>query len=72
MFRRLESTLPDDFDFPTDLEGLGYFINEHDQIRMICDPSQGFHYFISRNDRYVERQKEAMNGMLELYQIYPR
>jgi hypothetical protein len=29
---------------------------------MISDPKQGFHYFISKNDRYVEMQREAMNG----------
>ena len=29
---------------------------------MIDNPSQRFHYFISKNERYVEMQKEAMNG----------
>jgi hypothetical protein len=82
MFRRLKSSLPKDFEFLADLEGLGqalryipdtgtiliirlrYFINEDDQIRMIKDPSQNFHYFISKNERCLEMQREAMNGRL--------
>jgi hypothetical protein len=66
MFRRLESSLPGDFEFPTDLKGLGYFVNENDQIRMIKDPNQSFHFFISKNERYMQRHREAMDGKTRL------
>ena len=60
MYRRLESSLPPDFDIPPDLESMGYFINENDQIRMIDDPDEPFNFFASKNERYVEMNKEAM------------
>ena len=68
MFRRLESSLPPDFIFPSDLKGLGYFITDKDEIRMINDPERPFHYHASKNQRFVEMQKEAMNG--EFNQAY--
>lgn len=61
MFRLLESALPPDPVYPADLKELGYLINEHDQIRSIKDPNQGFHYHISRNERHVNVHREAMN-----------
>ncbi|MCJ1383649.1 hypothetical protein MMC17_006763 [Xylographa soralifera] len=66
MFRRVESSLPKDFHFPADLEGLGYNINDTDQIRSIEKPDQEFHYFISKNERCVEMQREAMNSIATL------
>ncbi|KAI9825982.1 MAG: hypothetical protein M1819_007483 [Sarea resinae] len=61
MFRRVSGSLPPDFEFPETLEGLGYFINDKDQIKQIADPSEDFDYFVSKNDRYNERHREAMN-----------
>ncbi|MCJ1400094.1 hypothetical protein MMC11_003297 [Xylographa trunciseda] len=66
MFRRIESSLPKDFHFPADLEGLGYKINDKDQIRSIEVPDREFHYFISKNERCVEMQREAMNSTTSL------
>ena len=40
------------------------FINEQDLPRNIENPDQPFHYWISTNDRYVERHKEAFTGIL--------
>jgi len=62
MYRRLESSLPPDFTFANDLKGMGYFVNDNDQIRMIDDPEQPFHYHASKNERYVEMQKAAYDG----------
>ncbi|MCJ1423004.1 hypothetical protein MMC29_000885, partial [Sticta canariensis] len=61
MFRRLSSSLPKDPEFPADLEALGYFVNEKDQIRFIKRPDQEFNFFISKNERVCETQREAMN-----------
>ncbi|XXH05933.1 hypothetical protein Hte_012376 [Hypoxylon texense] len=65
MFRRLWSGLPADPDFPADLEKLGYFINEDDEIRSIENPNNYFKYFISRNSRWNDRQRFAMNQALQ-------
>lgn len=63
MFRRLPQTLPPDPLFPTDsLESLGYFVNEHDQIRQIKVPSNKFQYKINANDRVNQVYKWATNG----------
>ncbi|KAE8356564.1 Arb2 domain-containing protein [Aspergillus coremiiformis] len=59
VFRRED--LPVDPEFPADLQKLGYFINDKDQIRKISDPAQEFQYKINRNARYNELQREAMN-----------
>jgi hypothetical protein len=64
MFRRLPHTLPPDPVFPADLEKLGFFINEHDQIRMIKKPTQKYKYQINKNDRINELYKQANNGWL--------
>ena len=39
-----------------------YFVNDKDQIRQIDAPEKRFHYFISKNERYVQMHREAMNG----------
>ncbi|KAL9129616.1 MAG: hypothetical protein Q9217_001972 [Psora testacea] len=62
MFRRLSGSLPKDPEFPADLEELGYHVNEKDQIRSIANPDQEFHYFISKNERVLEVQREAMDS----------
>lgn len=43
-----------------------YFINDKDLIRQIAAPEKRFHYFISKNERYVAMHKEAMNGNIPL------
>ncbi|RYP93133.1 hypothetical protein DL770_000707 [Monosporascus sp. CRB-9-2] len=65
MFRRKWSGLPADPAFPSDLKKLGYFINEDDEVRSIENPDYYFKYFLSRNGRYNERQRFAMNQALE-------
>ncbi|KFY88572.1 hypothetical protein V500_06267, partial [Pseudogymnoascus sp. VKM F-4518 (FW-2643)] len=61
MFRLLPCGLPKDPEYPTDLESLGYFVNDEDEIRSIENPKYYFKYFINRTERYNERQREAMN-----------
>ncbi|KAK8067969.1 hypothetical protein PG996_007081 [Apiospora saccharicola] len=65
MFRRLWSGLPEDPDFPSDLKGLGYFVNEKDEIRSIEEPDNYFNFFLTRNARHNERQRCAMNEACE-------
>ncbi|APA15947.1 hypothetical protein SS1G_09155 [Sclerotinia sclerotiorum 1980 UF-70] len=61
MFRRLPSGLPKDPKFEPTLEGLGYFINEKDEIRSIENPKAYFKFFLTKNDRYNQLHREAMN-----------
>lgn len=62
MFRRLPNSLPPDVTFPADLDQLGYFINENDQIRQKANPDQKYQYRINRNDRVNDVYKEVMNS----------
>ena len=62
MFRRLSSSLPQDPQIPKDLQALGYFLNDQDQIRQIKHPDQKYQYQVNRNERVNEMHKEAMNG----------
>lgn len=39
-----------------------YFINEDDEIRSIENRDNYFQFFISRNPRWNDRQRYAMNG----------
>ncbi|PHH91677.1 hypothetical protein CDD83_10762 [Cordyceps sp. RAO-2017] len=57
MFRRHWSGLPRDVSFPADLEGLGYFINDEDEIRSIKDPRFYFKFFLNKNPRVNLRQR---------------
>ena len=41
-----------------------YQITEKDQIRSITNPDQGFNFFISKNERVQEQQREAFNSMV--------
>ncbi|KAI9373278.1 Arb2 domain-containing protein [Aspergillus egyptiacus] len=59
VFRRED--LPADPVFPAELDKLGYFVNDKDQIRKISDPEQEFQFKINRNPRWNELQREAMN-----------
>ncbi|KAK4074486.1 uncharacterized protein Triagg1_5082 [Trichoderma aggressivum f. europaeum] len=65
MFRRLWSGLPKDASFPTDLKGLGYFVNDQDEIRSIEDPDNYFRFFIDKNPRICARQRFAFNHAME-------
>lgn len=38
-----------------------YFVNNVDEIRNIDDPNKYFKFFISKNERWNERQRFAMN-----------
>ena len=42
---------------------LSYFVNEKDQIRAIENPDQEFNYFISKNERVNDLQREAFNSL---------
>ncbi|KAL4936022.1 hypothetical protein BDV06DRAFT_233771 [Aspergillus oleicola] len=61
MFVYRREDLPADAVFPADLEKLGYFINDKDQIRKISDSTQEFQFKINRNDRWNDVQRGAMN-----------
>lgn len=43
------------------MKALGYFVNADDEIRSLADPSKTFQYRINKNERYNEKNKEAMN-----------
>jgi hypothetical protein len=49
-----------------DLAGLlttiRYFINDKDEIRSIENPKAYFKYFLTKNERHNDVQREAMNG----------
>ncbi|KAG6113349.1 hypothetical protein E4U14_001748 [Claviceps sp. LM454 group G7] len=62
MFRRLWTGLPKDAVFPADLKGLGYFVNEEDEIRSIENPDNYFKYFLNRNPRVNARQRFQLDG----------
>ena len=45
------------------LQASRYFINNVDEIRSIDDPKSYFKFFITKNERWNERQRFAMNRM---------
>ncbi|KAL5343426.1 Arb2 domain-containing protein [Aspergillus crustosus] len=61
MFVLRKQDLPADPVFPANLEKLGYYINDKDQIRKILDASQEFQFKINKNDRWNDVQRGAMN-----------
>ncbi|KAH8886790.1 hypothetical protein GQ53DRAFT_844719 [Thozetella sp. PMI_491] len=65
MFRRLWSGLPKDPGYPSSLDGLGYFINGEDEIRCVDDPKSYFKYFLTKNPRWNDRQRFAMNEAVQ-------
>ncbi|KAJ5667065.1 hypothetical protein N7507_002929 [Penicillium longicatenatum] len=56
--------LPADPDFPADLKGLGFHINDNDQIRQIANPKEGYKYKVNRNDRFNVRFRESLNDCI--------
>ncbi|KAJ4266496.1 hypothetical protein NW762_004483 [Fusarium torreyae] len=71
MFRRHWSGLPKDVSFPDDLAGLGYFVNDQDEVRAIENSDCYFKFFANKNSRINERQRFQFNGALETI-IYDR
>ncbi|KAK5991249.1 hypothetical protein PT974_09527 [Cladobotryum mycophilum] len=65
MFRRHWSGLPKDVSFPSDLKGLGYFVNDQDEIRSIENPDNYFKFFLNRNLRINARQRFEFNHAIE-------
>ncbi|KAH8180156.1 hypothetical protein LIA77_01675 [Sarocladium implicatum] len=51
MFRRRWGALPKDPVFPPTLEGLGYFVNDDDEVRSIEDPESYYRYRVNHNER---------------------
>lgn len=68
MFRRLPHNLPPDPQFPPDLEKLGFFVNDQDQIRSIKNPEHKYQYKINHNDRVNQTYKQANNCRWSLSQ----
>jgi hypothetical protein len=62
MFRRLLGSLPEDPSWEPDLTKLGYFINDDLQIRKIKNPSEGFQFKVTNNDRFNEVHREAFHS----------
>lgn len=62
MFRRLSSSLPQDPQIPADLQALGYYVNNEDQIRQIRNPDQKYQHQVNKNERVNEMHREAING----------
>ncbi|KAL6923347.1 hypothetical protein FSST1_000621 [Fusarium sambucinum] len=65
MFRRHWSGLPKDVSFPKDLAGLGYFVNDQDEVRLIKDPDYYFKFHINRNSRVNDRQRFQLQHAME-------
>ncbi|CAK7228276.1 hypothetical protein SBRCBS47491_006852 [Sporothrix bragantina] len=65
MFRRLWTGLPDTPKFPADLEKLGYFVNEEDQIRNMKDSKYYFKYFINKNMYYNDSQRFSFSAAVQ-------
>ncbi|KAJ6264157.1 hypothetical protein Dda_0299 [Drechslerella dactyloides] len=62
MFRRIKPLQhKEEVIFPIDLNRLGYFLNEHDQIRQIKNPEKAFNYHAHKVDRVNERRREAID-----------
>ncbi|KAK6353383.1 hypothetical protein TWF696_005349 [Orbilia brochopaga] len=62
MFRRVKPPArKEEVHFPADLKQLGYFVNEHDQIRSIKNPEQPFKYRVHKVERVNERRREAVD-----------
>jgi hypothetical protein len=57
MFRRLSHTLPADPVFESDLEKLGFCVNDQDRVRGISSPKKKYQYDINRNDRWNQVHK---------------
>ncbi|KAM7209723.1 Arb2 domain containing protein [Naviculisporaceae sp. PSN 640] len=64
MFRRKWSGLPADPIFGSDLAELGYFVNDEDEIRSLDDPDSYFKFFLTKNQRWNERQRFCFNSAI--------
>ncbi|KAK0716912.1 Arb2 domain-containing protein [Lasiosphaeria miniovina] len=64
MFRRRWSGLPADPQFEPDLTELGYFVNDVDEIRSLEDPDYYAKFFFTKNERWNERQRFALNDAI--------
>ena len=62
MFRRLPHTLPPDPVFEPDLEKLGFFINDDDQILTIKDPERKYQFQVNKNERINMLYRQALNS----------
>ncbi|GAM41283.1 hypothetical protein TCE0_042f14298 [Talaromyces pinophilus] len=51
--------IPPDPVFPTDLEQLGFFINDEDKIRQIANPDAGFKFKVNANERWNDVRRNA-------------
>ncbi|QKX56531.1 uncharacterized protein TRUGW13939_03636 [Talaromyces rugulosus] len=56
-----EKDLPKDPVFVPDLEKLGYFINDKDQIRQVANPEADFKFKLTNNERWNDVHGNAMN-----------
>ncbi|KAL1903450.1 hypothetical protein Sste5346_000077 [Sporothrix stenoceras] len=65
MFRRLWSGLPETPKYPVDIEKLGYFINDDDEIRKIEDPKYYFKYFIDKNTYYNDCRRFSFDTTVQ-------
>ncbi|CAG1995919.1 unnamed protein product [Fusarium graminearum] len=65
MFRRHWSGLPKDVSFPKDLAGLGYFVNDQDEVRSLKDPDNYFKFHVNKNTRVNDRQRFQLQRAME-------
>ncbi|ETI28321.1 hypothetical protein G647_00770 [Cladophialophora carrionii CBS 160.54] len=65
MFRRKADTLPADPIFEPDLEKLGFFINDEDQVRSVRNPERKYQYQINRNERWNQVHKAAVCNIVQ-------
>ena len=72
MFRRLSHNLPQDPIIVPDLDKLGYFVNEDDQIRQKVNPDKKYQYKVNRSERVNDMYKEAINSKQATCQVCPR
>ncbi|KAK4219051.1 Arb2 domain-containing protein [Rhypophila decipiens] len=64
MFRRDWSGLPADPIFGSNLAEIGYFVNDEDEIRSLDDPDSYFNFFLTKNERWNERQRFCFNAAI--------
>ncbi|EEA20704.1 hypothetical protein TMatcc_000692 [Talaromyces marneffei ATCC 18224] len=57
--------LPPDPVHPTDLEKLGFFINDQDQIRQIANAEEGFKFKINANERWNDVRGNSFNECIQ-------
>ncbi|EXJ64388.1 hypothetical protein A1O7_00724 [Cladophialophora yegresii CBS 114405] len=65
MFRRKADTLPADPVFEPDLDKLGFFINDQDQVRSIKNLERKYQYQINRNERWNQVHKAAVCNIVQ-------